>query len=132
MKVLVFFVLLISMAHAETHRITSDNGGSLIAYNEKFREWSSHGDDVVIDGVCASACTLVLAARMKLCSTDKGVLGFHSASRDGVYSRGATLFMWTAYRLRLQNLIQERGWDGSNEHPDPIYIPALQVVPRCR
>jgi hypothetical protein len=116
---------------AVTHTITHDAGGRVLGHAEEFGRWSRHHDRVVIDGECYSACTLVIGASLKICATDRGVFGFHSASLNGAYADGTTLFLWISYGSRLQGMLRARGWDGLSEHPDPIFISAAQIVPRC-
>jgi len=43
-------------------RITGDRGGQIGRYVEKYERLRSSGQKVRIDGLCASACTIVLAA----------------------------------------------------------------------
>jgi hypothetical protein len=116
---------------AVTHYITRGTGGGVLDHAVEFGGWSRHGDRVVIDGECYSACTLILSANLKICATDKGVFGFHSASLDGAYADGSTLFLWISYDDRLRGMLRARGWHGPSYHPDPIFIPAMQIVPRC-
>jgi len=42
--------------------ITEDRGGRIGAYMDKYQGLRSSGETVVIDGFCASACTIILAA----------------------------------------------------------------------
>jgi hypothetical protein len=50
-----------SMLHANAaQRITSDRGGLLIDYAERFAAASASGERVIIDGPCLSACTLAI------------------------------------------------------------------------
>ena len=62
-------------------RIAGDRGGRIGNYISKFQRLHSSGEPVVIDGLCASACTLVLAAvpHDKICVTSRASLGFHAA-----------------------------------------------------
>ena len=48
---------------AEKHamvRIVDDRGGPIGAYVDRYRDLRSSGQAVIIDGLCASACTIVL------------------------------------------------------------------------
>jgi hypothetical protein len=61
--------------------ITADRGGLITDYAERFLSARVTGEQVVIDGACLSACTLVVGMlpRDKICATPKAVLGFHAA-----------------------------------------------------
>jgi hypothetical protein len=43
-------------------RIADDRGGRIGTYVNKYYGLRSSGESVVIDGLCASACTIVLSA----------------------------------------------------------------------
>ena len=43
-------------------RIAKDRGGLIQRYLDRYDELNGTGQTVVIDGLCASACTIVLAA----------------------------------------------------------------------
>src|SRR5438105_13945378 len=62
-------------------RIADDRGGRIGTYVNKYQGLRSSGDSVVIDGLCASACTIVLGAvpHHKICVTSRATLGFHAA-----------------------------------------------------
>ena len=55
-----------------------DTGGLVSFYVARYKRLEDRY--IVIDGECNSACTLVLG-NAKVCSTDKGMFGFHAASR---------------------------------------------------
>ena len=42
-------------------RITSDHGGYVTEYKEKYQRIRDRHERVIIDGICNSACTLVLS-----------------------------------------------------------------------
>src|SRR5205807_2072430 len=52
-------------------RISQDRGGRIGTYVDKYQELRMSGEAVVIDGLCASACTIVLGAvaHDKICVT---------------------------------------------------------------
>jgi hypothetical protein len=71
-------------------KITHDTGGVMEAYIKKLQGWRDSGQQVWIDGMCASACTMVLGyiPANRICVTPRAVLGFHAAwnpSRYGKY-----------------------------------------------
>ena len=99
-----------------TIRITADRGGRIIDYVERFMQARASGEQVVIDGYCLSACTLVVGMlpREQVCVTRNAVLGFHAAWRptsDGrkVSSHIATQVMMDVYPPELRSWIGRRG-----------------------
>ncbi len=66
------------------YRIRKDYGGFLDQYKLKYAAIRDRGDRVVIDGVCNSACTLVLGIvpLNHICVTPRASLGFHTAFID--------------------------------------------------
>jgi hypothetical protein len=60
-------------------RISDDRGGRIKAYILKYEWLRIAGEKIVIDGMCASACTLVLGIIPpdKLCATSQASFGFH-------------------------------------------------------
>jgi hypothetical protein len=69
-----------SSAIAE-YRIIRDFGGPIAEYKLKYAALRDRGDRVIIDGVCNSACTLVLGMipHDRICATPRASLGFHMA-----------------------------------------------------
>jgi hypothetical protein len=59
---------------------------------DSYEELSASGQSVMIDGLCALACTIVLAAlpRDKICVTSKANLVFHAAWDIGIHGRTIT------------------------------------------
>jgi hypothetical protein len=99
-----------------TMRITSDRGGRIIDYAERFLQARASGEQVVIDGACLSACTLVVGMlpRDQVCVTPKAVLGFHAAWRPTANggktaSQAATQVMMEVYPPELRSWIGRRG-----------------------
>jgi hypothetical protein len=68
----------ICSGHADTI-IRDDLGGALVTYDVKYREMAARGEKVVIDGDCASACTIFvgIVPRANVCVTARARLGFH-------------------------------------------------------
>ena len=87
------FVAGVGASHAAV-RIADDRGGRIGTYITKFQRLRSSGQSVIIDGLCASACTMILAAlpRDKICVTPQATLGFHAAYDFGVNGRTITDF----------------------------------------
>ena len=77
-------MVLWNLAAAAEYRITADHGGLVDRYKVKYAALRDHGERVVIDGVCNSACTLVLGIvpLSRICVTPRASLGFHMAYYD--------------------------------------------------
>jgi len=87
--VLVLLVALGDPAHA-IYRITRDYGGRVDHYKARYLKLRESGDRIVIDGICNSACTLVLGIvpRNRICVTPRASLGFHEAYVDKRWTGG--------------------------------------------
>jgi hypothetical protein len=81
--------LAVAPAHAVLH-ITRDHGGYVDEYKAKYKRIRDRGERVIIDGICNSACTLVLGIvpLKKICVTPRASLGFHAAYYDTAYTFG--------------------------------------------
>jgi hypothetical protein len=62
-------------------RIADDRGGRIGTYVDRYQGLRTSGETVIIDGLCASACTIILGAvsHDKICVTSAATLGFHAA-----------------------------------------------------
>ena len=80
----VFLGVLLPIAVAQLSdamtRIAGDMGGPLGEYLLMFAAIRDAGEQVMIDGSCFSACTLVtaLVPRDRICITERAMLGFHA------------------------------------------------------
>src|SRR5258705_3267407 len=97
-------------------RIADDRGGRIGTYVNKYQGLRSSGESVVIDGLCASACTIVLGAvsHDKICVTSRATLGFHAAWDFGangrtITDREATMMLYSMYSIRVRHWIATRG-----------------------
>jgi hypothetical protein len=97
-------------------RITSDSGGQIGPYLEQLIALRESGQQVVIDGPCLSACTLVLGVipRERICVTRRARLGFHAAWHHGengapATNRGGTQLLMAVYPQNVKNWINRRG-----------------------
>jgi hypothetical protein len=85
--------------HAD-YRITRDHGGLVDEYKAKYALIRDNGERVIIDGICNSACTLVLGIvpLNRICVTPRASLGFHMAYYDKATTFGVkvTSFAGTA------------------------------------
>lgn len=81
--------LIVSPAVADV-RITRDFGGYVEEYKAKYQRIRETGERVVIDGICNSACTLVLGIvpLQRICVTPRASLGFHQAYFDKRWTAG--------------------------------------------
>ncbi|MET0970536.1 MAG: hypothetical protein ABWY18_15155 [Tardiphaga sp.] len=97
-------------------RIADDRGGRIGTYVDKYQDLRSSGEMVVIDGLCASACTIVLGAvpRDRICVTSNANLGFHAAWDYGANGRTvtnpeATQMLYSMYPTQVRRWISARG-----------------------
>src|SRR4051812_6548976 len=60
-------------------RIANDRGGQIGRYVDRYDQLRATGQTVMIDGLCASSCTIVLGAipHEKICVTRNANLAFH-------------------------------------------------------
>ena len=105
----------VTLSHAAI-RIADDRGGKIGTYIDRYQGLRSSGETVIIDGLCASACTMVLGAvpRERICVTSKAVLGFHAAWDSGADGRavtnpGATQMLYSLYPSSVRRWIAARG-----------------------
>ena len=111
----VLLVCGVSSASA-TMLISEDRGGQIGHYLQTFASVRSTGENVVIDGNCLSACTLVLGIvpRNRICVTRRAMLGFHAAWMPGangkpVPSAVGTQALWDLYPQNVRKWINSRG-----------------------
>ena len=97
-------------------RIADDRGGRIGTYVDKYQGLRSSGETVIIDGLCASACTIVLGAvaHDKICVTSSANLGFHAAWDFGDNGRAvtnpeATRMLYSMYPSPVRRWIAQRG-----------------------
>ncbi len=115
--ILAAFLLIAGMAAGQAAvRIAEDRGGRIGTYVDKYQGLRASGETVMIDGLCASACTIVLGAvaHDKICVTSRAVLGFHAAwdmDDDGrpVTNAEATRMLYSMYPPPIRRWISRRG-----------------------
>jgi hypothetical protein len=97
-------------------RIAEDRGGRIGTYVDKYQNLRETGQFVIIDGLCASACTIVLGAvpHDRICVTSHATLGFHAAwdiGSDGraVTNPEATHMLYLMYPSAIRRWIRRRG-----------------------
>jgi len=113
---LIAIVLILSSEALSAVRITNDRGGQIGSYVVKYQRLASAGETVIIDGLCASACTIVLSElpHDSICVTSRATLGFHAAWNYGRNGRTftdpeATLLLYSAYPIPVRRWIASRG-----------------------
>jgi hypothetical protein len=97
-------------------RITGDNGGQIGPYIEQLVAIRESGQQVIIDGPCLSACTMVLGVIPpdRICVTRRARLGFHAAWHHGengrvATNRGGTQLLMAVYPSNVKKWIAKRG-----------------------
>ena len=120
-----------------TMRISDDVGGRIGAYVDQYSAVRNSGERVVIDGVCLSACTLVLGIvpRNRICVTRRAMLGFHAAWMPGpqgkpVPSAVGTQALWDMYPQHVRQWINSR--DGLS--PKMMFLRGRELMsmyPEC-
>jgi hypothetical protein len=133
---LLYFAALVPSA-AE-FRILESPGGEVVQYLRVFKAVRESGQQVVIDGPCYSACTLVLSTipRERICVTSRAVLGFHAprwVDRKGkqyAASHTTTQAVADTYPTDVQAWISRHG----GLKPRPILLRGRELAamyPRC-
>ena len=123
---------------AATVRIADDRGGNIGEYWSRFTALRDAKEQVIIDGICSSACTMVLGIvpRDRICVTDNAMLGFHAAYRPGflglrVINEPATRTLMSIYPDAIRQWLARNGGLGT----ETIYLsgPELFALYRkCR
>jgi hypothetical protein len=97
-------------------RITDDHGGNIGVYWSRFIALRDSGEQIVIDGSCYSACTMVLGIvpHDRICVTQNAVLGFHAAWRPGflgfeIINDPATRTLLSMYPAPIRQWIARNG-----------------------
>ena len=97
-------------------RIANDRGGLIGRYVDRFEKLRASGQTIIIDGLCASACTIVLGAIPydRICVTPNANLAFHAAWDFGRRGRAipnpeATSDLFSMYPARVRRWIASRG-----------------------
>jgi hypothetical protein len=116
-------------------RIAEDRGGRIGTYVDKYQDLRSSGEAVIIDGLCASACTIVLGAvpHDRICVTSHATLGFHAAWDFGANGRAitnpeATQMLYSMYPSAVRRWIAQRG----GLTPHMIFLHGKQLMSMYR
>ena len=112
-------------------RISNDRGGQIGPYLDAYTHLRNTGQQVIIDGPCLSACTLVLGVvpRNRICVTRRAQLGFHAAWNPGhdgrpVLSHAGTKALWDIYPGHVRSWIKKRG----GLKPKMIYLSGSELA----
>ena len=112
-------------------RITDDHGGTIGAYWSRYTALRRSGDRVIIDGLCSSACTLVLGMvpPERICVTRNALLGFHAAWQPGllglpVTNEPGTRTLMRLYPAPIRRWIMQQGGLG----PHMIYLSGPKLM----
>lgn len=124
----------------DTTVITSDYGGKIFEYIDKYNELRREHKKVRVEDYCLSACTLVtgLIPESDVCVTPFTRFGFHSAwvmtILGPLFHKEATRIIWNVYPENLQEALKKRGWDGEGDeaHPEFIYIKGTDLYELCK
>ncbi|WP_315782346.1 hypothetical protein [Bradyrhizobium sp. SZCCHNPS1003] len=146
MKALVRPALAGLFAHVFTHAdatvvIKNDPGGKIVDLIDNYSRLRASGEAVVIDGDCATACTMMLGMlpSAQFCATQAAAFGFHTATspwrdENGVMREGHAVemssLMWRTYPPRVRKMIKDMGWNGDRPeipHPDVIWVKGTKV-----
>jgi hypothetical protein len=94
MKLLMgLFAAMLLLAGAGTShaavRIANDRGGQIGRYVERYEQLRASSQTIIIDGLCASSCTIVLGVipHERICVTPNANLAFHAAWDFGAHGR---------------------------------------------
>lgn len=105
-----------AIASETTIHIRHDKGGDLRLYQIKARVARELKLNVIIDGLCASACTvLVQLPRSQVCATARAELGFHRVRLAKPVDNGAARLrranheLMRSYPVGIRNWIERRG-----------------------
>jgi hypothetical protein len=97
-------------------RIADDPGGRIGKYVSKYQRMRASGQTVIIDGRCASACTIVLSTIPpdKICITSQANFVFHAAWDFGPHGQvvtnpEATRMLYSMYPASVRRWIAHRG-----------------------
>jgi hypothetical protein len=109
-------LLMISVMSASAAvTIYDDRGGQIGDYLAKYQALRASGERVVVDGVCASACTMVLGEvpRSRICVTPRAVFQFHTAwdptPGGQVVNSAGNRILWSNYPSDVRNWISRHG-----------------------
>jgi hypothetical protein len=99
-----------------TIRVRDDPGGRIDKYLKRFEKLRDSDEQIVVDGTCNSACTLLLGTipSSRICVTKRASLGFHAAwvfddYGNQVQSPSWTRVLWRNYPSNIRDWIKRNG-----------------------
>jgi hypothetical protein len=131
-------IMMMSMSSVSAAvRIYDDLGGQIGEYLSKYQALRVSGQQVMIDGTCASACTMILGAipRDRICVTPRATLAFHAAwdpaLGGNVVSSAGNQILWSSYPPNVRRWISRHG--GLQSEMIYLHGPELfAMYPICR
>ena len=118
-----------------------DGGGGVFTYYEKYTLAREHGITYRVEGMCISACTLMLGVmdRDQMCAAPHAMFGFHSAFYEDkfgnrVFSADGTNTAWAVYPPGLRDLLKSKGLDPNVDHPGLFWLTGEELsafIPPC-
>ena len=122
-------LLMLCVTNASAVKIYDDRGGQIGEYLAKYQTLRVSGERVEIDGLCASACTMILGVipRNRICVTPRAILAFHAAwdptpEGDAVSAAG-THILWSKYPPAIRRWISRQG----GLHSQMIYLQGAEL-----
>jgi hypothetical protein len=113
---LLVLMMIVSTSSSAVVRVYEDDGGQIGDYLAKYKALRVSGEQVIIDGTCASACTMLLGMipRQRICVTPRAVLAFHAAWNpmpDGkqAVSEAGNRYLWSSYPPNVREWISRHG-----------------------
>ncbi len=100
--------------------ITKDIGGVINYYLMRYSTLKD--THIIVDGLCNSACTLVLLNE-DVCVTDKAWFGFHTASTEA-----GTALLMSIYPQKVKDWIAAHG----GLSPKVVFAHGYELAPRCK
>jgi hypothetical protein len=99
-----------------TLRISDDRGGQIGAYLARYEALRKAGERVEIDGLCASACTMLfgIIPANRICVTSQAILEFHTAwdptaSGGQIVNTEGNQILWSHYPENIRHWISRHG-----------------------
>lgn len=115
--------------------IKNDRGGNIGVYWSRYTAIRDAREQVVIDGTCSSACTMVvgIVPYERICMTDNAQLGFHAAWQPGflglpMINEPATRTLMTIYPPPIRQWIVRNGGLGRRT----IYLSGRELLAMYR
>jgi hypothetical protein len=131
-------LLMMNLAPASaTLRISDDRGGRIGSYLAKFQALKKSGERVEIDGLCASACTMLfgIIPANRICVTPQAILQFHTAwdptpAGGQIVNAAGNAILWEHYPENIRRWISRHG--GLREQILDLQGPELSAMyPPC-